>query len=90
MNLPEEQRAKAFEKLFGDDAEYPCDLVTETFFAGMEPRSKDAFWSVGCRNGKSYQITIKSDAGGSTRVLSCGMLKLVAKLDCFKPLAAQR
>src|SRR5471030_1967117 len=34
---------------------------TTTFFMGMNPRNNDAYWSVTCTNGKSYQVSIKAD-----------------------------
>jgi hypothetical protein len=61
---------------------------TTTFFMGMNPRDNDAYWSVRCTNGKSYQIRIKADDGGSTSVLDCDVLKL-AKVSCFQKLDQQ-
>ena len=58
---------------------------TTTFFMGMNLMDNDAYWSVRCTNGKSYQIRIKADDGGSTSVLDCDVLKL-AKVSCFQKL----
>jgi hypothetical protein len=52
---------------------------------GMNLMDNDAYWSVRCTNGKSYQIRIKADDGGSTSVLDCDVLKL-AKVSCFQKL----
>ncbi len=43
---------------------------------GTKGASKDvAFWSVRCSNGKSYAVQINPDAGGSSTVLDCGVLR---------------
>src|SRR5947209_555457 len=89
MGMTTTARGAAFRKLFAGNTKYPCDDVTRTFYAGMEPRTKNAFWSVACRSGNTYQVTIENDAEGSTRVISCRLLKLVTNLDCFKLLSSQ-
>jgi hypothetical protein len=89
MKLPAPARAKLFTTMFVGDKDDPCDTVTRTFFAGLHAQSKDAFWSVGCNDGHSYQITVKSDATGSTRLLSCEKLRRLARVECFKTLNEQ-
>lgn len=83
MDLPETRRAAGFTTLFEGSADFPCGAVTRTFYQGLVPKTSDAIWNVGCSRGQSYSITIKNDADGSTQVLDCRMLKLVAHLDCF-------
>ena len=87
MKLPIPARAQLFTGMFEGDKESPCDKVTRTFFAGFEKTSHDAIWSIGCGDGHTYQMTIKADANGSTRLLSCDTLKLVARVECFKSLS---
>ena len=59
-----------------------------SFFQGFDPKSNAAFWSVGCSGGtgKSYAVTVDSNATGSTRVLDCEVLMAVAKVGCFQSL----
>jgi hypothetical protein len=59
-----------------------CGSVTRTFFQG-QASDDTAFWSIRCSNGVSYQVAVYPDANGSTKILECGFLKRVAKLDCF-------
>lgn len=33
---------------------------------------------------KAHTVQVKNDSGGSTPILACKVLKLVAKEDCFK------
>jgi len=53
---------------------------------GSSPADRSAFWSVGCKNGSSYLVQIDADATGSTKVLECGVYKLVTKMSCFTKL----
>lgn len=55
---------------------------TSVFYRGMDA-DRNAYWTVTCSNGKSYQVQIQPDAGGSTRVLGCDIAKL-PKVDCFQ------
>jgi hypothetical protein len=56
---------------------------TRAFYMGMA-KDRSAYWSVACRDGKSYQVEIKADATGSTSVMDCSLLKAVAKVNCFQ------
>jgi hypothetical protein len=62
---------------------------TRAFYMGMSPSDHSAFWSVACRNRSSYGVQIEADAGGSTRVLECSVLKAVAGTSCFTKFANQ-
>ncbi|MDP2603501.1 MAG: hypothetical protein Q8S00_13050 [Deltaproteobacteria bacterium] len=59
-----------------------CGSVTRTFFQGQS-QDGTAFWSIQCSNRMVYQVAVYNDKNGSTRVLDCGTLKVIAKLDCF-------
>jgi hypothetical protein len=67
--------------LLGKILDEPC-TVNRIMYQGM---SKDltAFWSVGCTNGRSYQIGISADQKGSARCADCAVLKLVG-VNCFE------
>jgi hypothetical protein len=58
------------------------------FFRGMNPKDNEAYWSVRCTNGKSYEVTIEANATGDTNVVNCSILKAVADADCFEKLDA--
>ena len=60
-----------------------CVGVTKNFFQGTG-KSGDAIWNVACRNSESYSLMIYNDAQGSTKVISCAMLKGINAGDCFK------
>jgi hypothetical protein len=76
--LPPDEQAAALGKLNPDD-----DCVgTSAFFRGMG-LGNAAYWSVQCKNGRSYQIEIKADAAGRTTSLDCSLAKALG-IDCFK------
>jgi hypothetical protein len=60
-----------------------CGSVTRNFFQGFD-KSRNAFWNVACSNKKSYIIMINNDSVGSTRIMSCDVLKAVNAGECFK------
>jgi hypothetical protein len=60
---------------------------TRAFFMGMAS-NHNAYWSVACANGKSYEVEIAPDANGSTAVLDCTILRR-AKINCFERLRDQ-
>lgn len=57
-----------------------------TFYMGMHPDTRAAFWSVRCSNGRNYEVEIDADAGGSTKVLDCSVLNVVTGMNCFEKL----
>lgn len=75
--LPSEQASA-----LGDVVKAGC-VGNRAFYMGMSRKDHSAYWSVGCTNGKSYEVEIHADQAGSTRVLDCAILKLVAKVSCF-------
>lgn len=78
MTLSEQQQMRILSQSFIDE---PC-VVNRIFYQGM---SKDltAFWSVGCTNGRSYQISIYADEKGTSKCLDCAILKYMTNVDCF-------
>lgn len=60
-----------------------CREVTRNFHQGFYDEDRSSFWNVTCSNGASYVVTVVADAEGSTRVMSCSVLKMVADVDCF-------
>jgi hypothetical protein len=59
----------------------------DAFFMGSDPKDNEAYWSVRCTNGKSYEVAIKANATGSTSIMDCAALKAVADVDCFVKLS---
>jgi hypothetical protein len=62
----------------------------DSFFMGINRRNVQAFWSVRCTNGKSYEVAIDGNATGSTKVLDCDILKTVPKVSCFVKLNSSK
>jgi hypothetical protein len=52
------------------------------FYMGMD-KETNAYWSVRCTNGRSYQVQIQPNATGSTAIMDCDVLKAVARVSCF-------
>ncbi len=82
--MSEASRRSAFTTIFKGSGER-CGSVTRTFYQGNDKRGGQV-WNVHCNMGgidRSYSITVQSDTAGSTRLLECGVLKAVAKVECF-------
>jgi hypothetical protein len=62
---------------------------TKAFFMGLNPKDNEAYWSVGCTNGKSYEVAIKADATGHTSVVDCAVMKAMADVNCFVKLDSE-
>ena len=58
------------------------------FYMGMD-KEMDAYWSVSCLNGASYQVQINADATGTTMVLECSVLAAATNIHCFTKLKQQ-
>ncbi len=80
VKLPNKERNAMFGKLLADKG---CGTVTRTFFQGFDDK-RTAYWNAACKNGDAYMVGIGNDAGGSTKILSCAMLKAVNAGECFK------
>lgn len=81
--MTEPERIAALNRFLTQSGE-SCD-VTRTFFQGVNKSDGSAFWNVACRNGGALSIMVSADAGGSTRITDCGVMKAVANVECFKP-----
>lgn len=68
-----------FLKQSGED----CNSVIQNFFQGFD-KNRNAFWNVACRNKNSYVIMINNDSVGSTKIMSCALLKAINAGECFK------
>jgi hypothetical protein len=77
--LPDDERASALAKVVTE----PCGTVIRTFFQGLEPKSRTAFWNIGCSNGRSYAISIAADDDGSTKTIDCKVLRAITNSECF-------
>jgi hypothetical protein len=83
-SLPRGQQATVLGKVVGEGC-----VGTSAFFMGIGDKGfgKDkAFWSIRCRNGKTYEVEINPDSTGSTGVLECSVLKTITGTECFKNL----
>jgi hypothetical protein len=80
LSLPQDKQLSALGR-FVSSAGYRC-VGERVFYAGIA-QERIAYWSVGCTDGHSYQVEFAHDAGGSTKILDCQILKSVAKSDCF-------
>jgi hypothetical protein len=81
-NMSDEERNAAFTQYLRDTNQ-DCDAVVRNFFQGFDD-DRNAFWNVACRNQISYVIMINNDSAGSTRVLSCEVLKAIEAGECFE------
>jgi hypothetical protein len=81
-NMTDAQRADIFLKFMERSGE-PCATVSRTFYQGSDQQG-NAFWDVKCAGGGSFVIMVNNDATGSTRILSCAVLKRVNGGTCFK------
>jgi hypothetical protein len=62
-----------------------CSSVTKTFYQGSD-KMGNAYWNASCTGGASFVILVNNDATGSTRILSCKLLKAVNGGQCFTKL----
>jgi len=76
LALPAAQQATALGRIVAERC-----MGIEAFYQGMV--KGQAFWSVRCSSGETYQIAVNPDAAGSTRVLVCGNAPPLAT-GCFK------
>ncbi|MGC1602305.1 MAG: hypothetical protein WA757_18850 [Candidatus Acidiferrales bacterium] len=83
LALPKGEQASMLGKVTGEDC-----VGNRAFYLGIS-KERNAFWSVGCMNGNSYEVEIDADSVGSTTILECSMLKAVAHVDCFKKFTSQ-
>jgi hypothetical protein len=58
----------------------------EAFYMGMPTQgfvAGAAFWSLRCRDGRTFAILINPDSGGTSVVVSCNMLAQYTQATCF-------
>lgn len=84
---PEDVRAMFLAHVV-ESSGYLC-TGTKTFFMGLNPKDNEAYWSVRCTSGKSYEVAIKADATGHTSVVDCAIMKAMADVDCFVKMDSQ-
>jgi hypothetical protein len=82
MALSEKDRRSMFYVTLNTSGER-CPEVTRTFYQGSAKPSWNALWNVECRDGPSYSIMIMSDEKGSTKVMTCGELRVMGGGECF-------
>lgn len=80
LALPPDQQAKTLTKgikgCVGESA-FPMGVVSTTKFKSL------AYWSVRCKDGRSFAVQISSDAKGTAQVADCRALEGTGK-ECFK------
>lgn len=79
--MSEDQRRNVL-ALFLSKSGEKCNAVSRTFYQGSDRRG-NAFWNAACVGGESFVIQVNNDSGGSTRILSCKVLKAVNGGTCF-------
>jgi len=79
--LGESERRTIFARLLASESSH-CTSVSRTFYQGRDAGGA-AYWSVQC-SGIAYQVMISDNAGGSSRAVSCDVLKAVGS-RCFVP-----
>jgi len=79
--MSEEQRCSALAAFLVKSGER-CSNVTGTFYQGSD-KMGNAFWNAACEGGDSYVIQVNNDSSGSTRILSCKVMKAVGGGTCF-------
>lgn len=80
-SMSEQQRQSALAAFLVKSGEQ-CSSVTKTFYQGSDKKG-NAFWNAACTGGASFVIQVNNDATGSTRILSCKVLKAVNGGTCF-------
>lgn len=79
--MSEEQRRTMFAAFLVKSGER-CPAVSRTFLQGLD-RKGNAFWNAACSGGDAWVVQVNNDATGSTRILSCKVLKAVNGGTCF-------
>jgi hypothetical protein len=80
--MAEKDRAETMTRLLAVEG---CDLVVRTFYQGTRHDDGTAFWSVACRSGRSFMVSVKADADGSTHIADCAVMKALG-ISCFQNL----
>lgn len=82
LSQPASGRASTLGYMIGQG----CNVKDSYYMGlGVNGASKDtAYWSVQCRNGKSYVVELFSV--GPSKVLECSLFKSLKEGNCFKKL----
>ncbi len=80
-SMSEQQRRSVLAPFLVKSGEQ-CSSVTKTFYQGSDKKG-NAFWNAACAKGDAFVIQVNNDAKGSTRILSCKVLKAVNGGTCF-------
>ena len=59
-----------------------CERVTRSFYQGSD-KTGSAFWNVMCESGSDFSVMVYNNATGSTKIVSCAILKSVGS-PCWK------
>jgi hypothetical protein len=81
VDAPPATKKKVMESQIQYVGEKPCS-VTRVSFRFFEQQSKLSMWRADCSDGRSYMVNFAADAGGSSKVLSCAVMKSIGN-DCF-------
>lgn len=82
MSMTPERQALLLAAAVGDGCQ-----GQDPFYMGSSGLT--AMWSVRCSDGRSYGVEIKPDAGGSTKILTCSEMEMLAHTRCFTKLSAE-
>lgn len=82
LSAMSEQQRRSFLASYLTKSGENCSSASKTFYQGSDKKG-NAFWNVACTGGADYLIQINNDAGGSSRVLNCKVLKAVNAGTCF-------
>jgi len=83
-SMSDHDRQVVFAKLLTNSGDR-CQSASKTFFQGSD-KAGNAYWSVQCAGAKAYQIQIKNNSTGSTKILDCAVMKAANLGACFKKL----
>lgn len=67
-------------------ADETCPSASRIFFQGINATGE--IWNVECSTGRSFSVSLENT--GHLKVISCDLMKLVAKVECFKTFDEQR
>ena len=65
--------------ILGEAVDADCN-GNRAFYMGMD-KELNAYWSVGCANGRRDQVSIKPDKTGHTETVDCLLMKKI-RVNC--------
>ena len=80
--LPEAKQKTMFARSITASGEH-CPSVTRLLYQGSSSDGA-GLWSVACSGGKDWQVLVKNDSVGSSKVLECSVLKAVGGGQCWQ------